>query len=990
MADSDHTEGSTRRLGVAVALLAACVFVAPSRADAASAACQKVVREGVLTLRANCWSVEPGGYRASGPVVVNGLELRGPGFIRIDGVNSRVRSTLPRRWLVGGVPIGGGPFTWQSDSDTWAKASGRLGRLRLTGEVQPTFSSGGRAAIDAWVVLPLLPRHFGAITGNIRLQTSTSRPFRLAGSKIRVREVRAGRLALRNLALAYSRTKARKDLWRGGLRLDLPTEAITSVGGNGAWLDGKLQRVAGAAEGDVPLMTGFTLTSLGLQLRLKPSFRLAGRATVEFGPPIGGGAALEMRAGLAFRPLSLWRLNGTIELTGRPKQALDTIHAHARLVGAARIQLDQGFLAALDGRLDVGFSRARLVGRTTGFASSRVFNLEGSVKLDMASFHKGADGLISSQGLAGCVDLGWFGPTVGMGYRWRESSPDIMFHSCKVDKYRVLTPGKRETSGIRAVRVGAAAPAGAELPAGLPLEAFAATSVTGNPNIVVAGPDGRRYDTAQIGDLARRATVLRNDVFVWHAVADHTVYLLVRSPAAGLWTVTASSRSAPLKRILAAHGLPNPRIAANVAVRTQGYVLSYQLESLGKQRVSIFEARTRDGAGAIPIVENVAASGTASFVPSPLGPRRRYLIAVVSIDGAPNELRPLGTFVVDPPPPPPAPSLTGVRSPDAVVVSWGAPRVLQSGSRTAARPRVAEWLVRDEVSDGRAEVRTLPLGTTQLRVPAEPRHRVVVTVSAIDRFGRQGTAGTLTVSAIPERPSLGVDVDGQGTVTSTPGGITCPGDCDGIYKGATVVTLSATPAPGWVFTGWTGACTGTDACRVPMTSVRDVKATFEPAPAPQPSPQQPTQPSGEQPLAGSPGPAAPGSPPPGSPGAPPPGSPAPPPAVQPPPPGPAATLSVRVKGPGTVTSTPAGIACPGDCEQAYPVGTKVVLKATPAPGAELEEWEECGRKGEDSCEVTVKHDLCIRAEFEDDDDDDDAHAAWGLTTGDAVRMLESA
>ena len=84
---------------------------------------------------------------------------------------------------------------------------------------------------------------------------------------------------------------------------------------------------------------------------------------------------------------------------------------------------------------------------------------------------------------------------------------------------------------------------------------------------------------------------------------------------------------------------------------------------------------------------------------------------------------------------------------------------------------------------------------------------------------------------------------------------------------------------------------------------------------------------------------------------------------------------------------------PGDCEQAYPVGTKVVLKATPARGAELDEWEGCGHKGGDTCEVTVKHDVCIRAEFEDDDDDDDDDDhddGRALSTGDVVRMLERA
>ena len=999
-------DGIWGRLVFAAPLLVVCGFVSPPAADGASTACRKEVRQGVLTLRAACWQPAPGGYATRGPVTINGLELRGPGLVRVDTTDGGVESTRPRRWLVGGTGIGFGRFSWQAGAETWAPAKGRLGRLQLAGEVQAVFLQRGRAEIDAWVGLPVLPRRFGAVTGNVRLQTSTSRPFRLAGSRITVREVRVGRLALRNLSLVYSRTRGRRDLWHGSLRLELPTEAITSVGGSGAWLDGRLQRVAGAAEGEVPLVSGFTLTSLGVRFQLKPSFRLTGRATVEFGPGFGGGSALAMQALLDFRPLSLWRMQGSIRVSGRAKQALDKIRAHARIDGAAGIRLDQGFEAELAGKLDVGFSRAKLVGQTQGFVSRRVFNLKGSVKLEMASFRKGAEALVSSRGLAACVDLGWLGPTIGMGYRWRASSPDIMFHSCKVDEYRVLTGAKREPTDLGRASSGAAALAGVELPDGLPLEVFAAISDRGNPNIVVTGPGGVRYDSSQIGDLALRTVVLRRDVFVWHAVAEHTVYLVVRSPEAGPWTVTASNGSAPLRRILAAHGLPDPRTAATVAVGAQGHVLSYQVESLGPQRVSIFEARTRDGAGAIPIVENVAASGTISFDPSPLGPRRRYLVAVVSIDGAPNELRPLGSFVVERPPPPPAPTLTGARLPDAVVVSWGGPRplqmrspeaarlpaavaasrghprLLQMRSRAAARPRLAEWLVRNQVSDGRAEVRTLPLGTTELRIPAGPRHRVHVTVTAIDRFGREGKAGTLTVTPIPEQPSLDVDVEGEGTVSSTPGGINCPGDCDGNYRGATIVTLTPTPAPGFIFTGWTGACTGTGVCTVPMTAVRNVKATFGRPPAePQPQPPQPTAQPQSAPQPQPPQP----SPPSGSP----------PPAGQPAP-GLTATLSVSIKGAGTVTSAPAGIVCRGDCAEAYTVGTKVVLTATPASGAEFEDWDgACSHADGRTCEVTVKRDLSVTAEFEDDDECDPhapsppTHSPRGFSTGDVLRVIAS-
>ena len=55
---------------------------------------------------------------------------------------------------------------------------------------------------------------------------------------------------------------------------------------------------------------------------------------------------------------------------------------------------------------------------------------------------------------------------------------------------------------------------------------------------------------------------------------------------------------------------------------------------------------------------------------------------------------------------------------------------------------------------------------------------------------------------------------------------------------------------------------------------------------------------------------------------------------------PSATLTTNVDGTGsgTVTSAPPGINCPGDCSEAYTVGTVVTLTPTPAPGSFFFGW----------------------------------------------------
>ena len=71
---------------------------------------------------------------------------------------------------------------------------------------------------------------------------------------------------------------------------------------------------------------------------------------------------------------------------------------------------------------------------------------------------------------------------------------------------------------------------------------------------------------------------------------------------------------------------------------------------------------------------------------------------------------------------------------------------------------------------------------------------------------------------------------GTGLVTSSPAGISCGTDCTEDYASGTSVSLTAAPAGGSVFGGWSGACAGTATCTVAMSESRSVTATFSPAP----------------------------------------------------------------------------------------------------------------------------------------------------------------
>ncbi len=86
---------------------------------------------------------------------------------------------------------------------------------------------------------------------------------------------------------------------------------------------------------------------------------------------------------------------------------------------------------------------------------------------------------------------------------------------------------------------------------------------------------------------------------------------------------------------------------------------------------------------------------------------------------------------------------------------------------------------------------------------------------------------TVTTSTVY---SLTVNVNGAGTVTSSPEGIDCGSDCTETYYEDTVVTLTADTHDDIIspFTGWTGGgCSGTDECVVTLNADTEVTAVFD-------------------------------------------------------------------------------------------------------------------------------------------------------------------
>jgi hypothetical protein len=67
---------------------------------------------------------------------------------------------------------------------------------------------------------------------------------------------------------------------------------------------------------------------------------------------------------------------------------------------------------------------------------------------------------------------------------------------------------------------------------------------------------------------------------------------------------------------------------------------------------------------------------------------------------------------------------------------------------------------------------------------------------------------------------------GGGTVVSGDGMINCGSQCSVTYVQGTQVSLTKTPASGFNFADWSGACSGTTGCSVTMSANQTVTATF--------------------------------------------------------------------------------------------------------------------------------------------------------------------
>jgi hypothetical protein len=167
-----------------------------------------------------------------------------------------------------------------------------------------------------------------------------------------------------------------------------------------------------------------------------------------------------------------------------------------------------------------------------------------------------------------------------------------------------------------------------------------------------------------------------------------------------------------------------------------------------------------------------------------------------------------------------------------------------------------------------------------------------------DFIGAQMTAANVGV------PAVTVTKTGNGNVNSSDKFISCGSKCSASYNMNSSVTLVASPASGSVFTGWGGACSGTQlTCAVSVNDALNVTASFAPQ----------------------------------------------------------FTLSIGRGGSGTVTG--AGLDCGKVCSAKFTQGSIVTLTATPAAGLKFTGWGGACSGTSQTCAVAINKDTQVQANF---------------------------
>ena len=471
----------------------------------------------------------------------------------------------------------------------------KLFQLHVTGSI--AIKLGWAADGKHYAVFPVnveLPAVFKpapdpsskGVTGAASLRVDDAGP-RYDGLKINVTDLWVGRIKVPEACFSYvpaggevtpcdapsldgepyltCENDAGTDRWNGNAILELPIDAKTQYAAFGGFAGGQLANLGGFGDNLTPLgvqlAPGVTLNRIGFGLCLSPPpFKARG----DVGAEVFGGK-LVVNGRFLYAERDSFRNPWSVEVGGNATLG-DTYLGDGSMRFNASGDVDFGLSTNLD--LDV----VTLDGKMNGWVEPQrnVFNVNGSLQGCIKSLLCArADGLVSSTGVAGCLDAGVItlpepynprtGPfgfgsisfsvrtytiplKAGFGYRFDTPGVDLLGNSCNFSPYSATRSEFASTEGPRSTaRIAARAPISERIAPRTKAVTLRIHGSDGPPKVVVRGPNGTTISSPK-GD--RSGKQRKGRYLLAENPTDGTTSVLLVNPAAGEWTVTAARDAA--------------------------------------------------------------------------------------------------------------------------------------------------------------------------------------------------------------------------------------------------------------------------------------------------------------------------------------------------------------------------------------------------------------------------------------------------------------
>lgn len=543
----------------------------------------------------------------------------GSGDHQVTGIGVGANQALS----IAGLPVTGLTATFTQDAKT---------------KVTPTFK------LDFWPF-----NYLGAITTSSTLTVSNDAGADFAGFDLKVSKVEALALTLSDLNLHYQNGGN----WNGSVKATLNFAKKLTVGAGFGIKNGDFDSLnASVSNLNTAIGAGVYLQSLGFGLQRTPALVLSGSIGLSGGPSVAGKTAVSVGGTLKATlgdPFVI-EVNGNAKLAGKWS------------IGSAFLRYSSFGLFEFGGGVDWSFGPLGLKGGVNGWvAGISAFDVEGSIEGCLHVDYlpdpcAGAKALVSSIGLAGCVQV--YGYGVGAAASWSGSFD--AFTGCDLSPWR---PQKPTAGGAQAG--GGTALSSVKVPPGLPLAAWQVRGKGGPPGVTLTAPGGRRITVSKSNPYVKRDGVLAA------LLEDGTTLVVVRRPAAGTWRLR-SDGAVPVSGVRYARGLPKPNVHASVKRRGAKRVLSWRLTRIPGQKV-VFVESGKDMRRVIKTTS--AARGSVVFTPGRGSAGTRKVVALVQQRGRPRATLTVARFRAASAVTPARPkALKLTRKGTKVTIAWRAPR----------------------------------------------------------------------------------------------------------------------------------------------------------------------------------------------------------------------------------------------------------------------------------------------------------------------------